>query len=111
MFSNSIRQELVQVNLKKIVFCGEFAAVYTVGGLLGALLSSLFARKIKNVVLIMKILVCGHSITSTLLYLVLRYQLGSDYSWEILILFVSGCTGFFVYTIIPIGLDLGNLLF
>jgi len=105
-----IVQQLVKVNLKKIVFCGEFAAFYTVGGLLGALLSSLFARKIKNVVLVVKVLVCGHAICSTLQFLVLRYQIPTidNYYWEILILVVSGCTGFFVYTIIPFGLDLGS---
>lgn len=105
-----IVQELVKVNLKKVVFCGEFASFYTVGGLLGALIGSLLARKIRNVVLVMKILVCGHSIASVLLFLVLRYQLPTvnDYCWEVLILIVSGCTGFFVYTIIPFGLDIGS---
>ena len=58
----------------------------------------------------MKVLVCGHSIASVLLFLVLKYKLPSidSYYWEILILINSGCTGFFVYTIIPLGLDLGS---
>lgn len=99
---------MVKVNLTTIIFCGLFASCYIGGGLFGALLSSLFTKKIQNVVLIMKILVFGHSIASVLLYLVLKYQLLDPYYWEILILINSSCVGFFVYTIIPLGLDLGS---
>ena len=58
----------------------------------------------------MKVLVCGHSVASVLLFLVLKYQLSSvdPFYWEVLVLINSGCTGFFVYTIIPLGLDLGS---
>ena len=103
-------QQLVKVNLNNIVFCGEFASFYIGGGLLGALLSSLFTKRINNVVLVMKVLVCGHSVASVLLFLVLKYRLSSvdSFYWEILVLIISGCTGFFVYTIIPLGLDLGS---
>lgn len=105
-----LAQQLVKVNLNSIVFCGEFASFYIGGGLLGALLSSLFTKRIKNVVLVMKVLVCGHSVASVLLFLVLKYQLPSvgPFYWEIIVLINSGCTGFFVYTIIPLGLDLGS---
>lgn len=98
------------MSLTNIVFCGEFASFYIGGGLLGALLSSLFTKRINNVVLVMKVLVCGHSVASVLLFLVLKYQLVSvdPFYWEILVLIISGCTGFFVYTIIPLGLDLGS---
>lgn len=98
------------MNLNNIVFCGEFASFYIGGGLLGALLSSLFTKRINNVVLVMKVLVCGHSVASVLLFLVLKYRLSSvdSFYWEILVLIISGCTGFFVYTIIPLGLDLGS---